>query len=155
MKRLIIAILLISSVVALASQPFVLEPIVPKKYQMTWDQEKNEYIEIPIADYLQIQRNFDKIARKIRETEYRADSNFVQRGIDTTNANGYDTVYLADKYETLNAYSALSSQSVFTVVHVQKLSDSSFILISTDPDAGWTAAPFAICRWFTIGLLKK
>jgi len=158
MKKLIIAILLISSVVALASQPFVLEPIVPKKYQMTWDQEKNEYIEIPIADYLQIQRNFDKIARKIRESEYRDDSNFVQKGtihytaFTGSLANYIAVVQLPVKYQSASDYRVFISrngpaQTVLANQVVSILSDSSF-QVSSDTTGNYI-------YWLSIGIRKK
>jgi hypothetical protein len=159
MKRLIIAILLISSVVALASQPFVLEPIVPKKYQMTWDQEQNEYIEIPIADYLQIQRNFDKIARKIREGEYQADSNFVQKGTLTQSDFDFSggvyeaVVYLPEKYVSTSTYRVYISRQApaanagMANQTVGIMTDSSFIVKSDTTGNG--------IYWLSIGIRKK
>lgn len=159
MKKLIIAILLISSVVALASQPFVLEPIVPKKYQMTWDAETNEYIEVPVPDYLQIQRNFDKIARKIREGENQADSNFVQKGTLTQSQFSYSLglyqsfVYLPYKYSSTANYrvyisrQAPASNAGVANQSVQIISDSSFVVSSDTTGNG--------IYWLTIGLRKK
>lgn len=161
MKKLIIAILLISAAIALASEPFVLEPIVPKKYQFTWDSETNTYIEVPIPDYLQIQRNFDKIARKIREGEYQADSSFVQKGTisssDFTLAFGVYTavVYLPTKYASASDYRVYFSRQAPSVSggdsivnqQVSIYTDSSFAITGDSPGNG--------AYWLTIGIRKK
>lgn len=151
MKKLIIAMLLLSWAIAFAAEPFVLEPIVPKKYQIIYDQEQDAYIEIPVADYLQIQRNFDKIARKIRETEYRDDSVFVQMDTTTTDGGGYKVVYLPKKYQN-ESYFAVSSQATNIHIACIPMTDSSFAITSTDFSNVGTSS---FLQWVTIGIRKK
>lgn len=151
MKKLIIAMLLISAAVALASEPFVLEPVIPKKYQIVYDTEKGTYIEVPVVDYLQVQRNMDKIARKILEMQYRADSVFVQMDTTSTDGSGYIVVYLPYKY-TSSSYFAASSQATNIHIACIPISDSSFAVTSTDFSNVGTSS---FLQWVTIGIRKK
>lgn len=158
MKKLIIAILLTSAVAAMASQPFVLEPIIPNKYKVK-SGTSNAVVELPIADYLQIQRNFDKIARKIREGEYQADSNFVQKGTLTHSDFTYTLglyqaiVQLPYKYESNTAYRVYFSRQAPAVTAgvanqvVELYTDSSFVVKSDTTGNG--------IYWLTVGIRKK
>lgn len=159
MKRAIVIVLLVTTYLW-AAEPFTLEPVVPKKHQVVADQETGDFVVLPIVDYLQIQRNFDKIQRKIREQEYREDSNFVQKGSITSGQFSWDAiggyyesvVYLDAKYETSTDYRAYISRNApnsFTAANQLVLiySDSSFAVRSDTTGNG--------IYWLTIGIRKK
>lgn len=155
--KLIIAILLICSTTLYAAPPFTLEHTIPVQYRLR-SGTSTAMITVPVVSYLQLQRNLDLIERKIRENDNRVDSNFVQRGIDTTGATGTKTIYLPHKYASEMEYSVFTSGSVFAVVSVYRLSDSSFSITSLDPTGAsdtWQQEPYVVLDWAAIGIRKK
>jgi hypothetical protein len=152
----IIAILLICSVALYAAPPFTLETVIPKLYRLKG--VSNNAVSVPIVDYIELQRNLDKIERKIRESDARADSNFVQIGtLDSTSFDLFgglfiDTVFLPQKYESTSGYRVFISRflppsDLPANPRVYSYSDSAFIIQSDVEGNG--------IYWLAIGIRKK
>jgi hypothetical protein len=148
----IIAILLICSVALYAAPPFTLETVIPKLYRLKG--VSNNTISVPIVDYIELQRNLDKVERKIREMDAFRDSTFTQTDTARTNADGRDTVYLPYKYESTRYGVFVTPASMFMVA-AYALTDSSFWVATYVEDLATMVPGSGKYQWFTIGLRKK
>lgn len=89
--------------------------------------------------------------QNVQDEIYRYLSEFAasQYGVDVTNAGGYDTIYLASKYQGTTLYAPTVTPDTPYLTAAVPLSDSSFQVRITDTAGSGVACDF---YWQTMGL---
>lgn len=136
-KAILVSILLLMSPLACAQKSGVVVPTNAKTTREILNVISNVYTSLRLDH--------------IRQQNY-IDSNFIHHDTLSTDAGGFETVYLPFKYESANFYIGVQPLGVGIRYAVAPASDSSFTVSTTDESSIATSCFVSYC---TIGIKKR